>query len=546
MNPNPESQKGNPEEREDSPQEQPVRIPLDIKEKFDESEEVKLEKVAEKFAEKKSHLKKEIGEIALGRIGAIEAKQKNDIKKMYTERKEEFIKTKAESKAEREALAADLLKKAEGSADRRIKAIEGILASKVAFEYMTTEEVFDIDKAIIAFEKVEANYPELLGILELLFSKDRKLEIQHYEYIARIINPYEITAKKHKPEEAFETSAAGLILGMMTEDERVRLVEVFMESEKKQQAPAFIEGLLGTGLISDEKGKELLKKAVSESVFDAQFKLKFEQGYYETQRKANRDIIERQLDENYRGNYAENIMNRVVGKPLIGLLVALWGTVTVALNVWANRKDLKNMGPYAAIGLGAIAAGTEMATGTIKKGAENEGTLKKWGFGRGVISTWLFKKGESAEKEASEKEVQGRARARLAEIYKNADPSLRSFLDAKGIEDIAEIRRRKEKKSHPSMLFTLEDLTAYGDEMEYEEDRKPHLDRLIRSINGGDESQKANTLRRITELSEINHVFKKIGEKSFEEELAIIKRGKTADETADETERAQAPETLQT
>jgi Spy/CpxP family protein refolding chaperone len=533
---NPESK---PEGKETAQEGGPLRIPVDIKEKFDESEEERIDRVSEKFSEKKSHIKEEIGERALSKISAIEEKQKRDIKKMYARRKEEFVKTKTESRTERETLAEELLKKAEGSADRRIRAIEGILASKVAFEYMTSEEVFDIDKAILAFEKVEANYPELLGLLELLFKKDRKLEKQHFEYIARIINPYEITKKTHKIEEAFETSAAGLLIGLMTEEERVRLVEVFMESEKKDQSAAFIEGLLEAGLISDEKGRELLKKAVSEEVFNAQFRQKFEKGYYEQQRKANRDIVEQQLDANYRGNYQENIMNRIVGKPLLGLLIALWGTVTVAINVWANRKDLSKIGPYAAVGLGAMAAGTEMATGTIKKGAEHEGTLKKWGFGRGAISTWLFKKSETAEKEASEKEVMERARTRLAEIYANADPALRSFLGANGIEDIAEIRKRKEKKEHKSMLFTLEDLTAYGDEMEYEEEKKVHLDSLIRAIKAGNESYKANTLRRLTELSEINHIFDKIGEDSFEEELARAKSGKKPEQPAETSETLQ-------
>jgi hypothetical protein len=242
---------------------------------------------------------------------------------------------------------------------------------------------------------------------------------------------------------SFEATSAGVFLGMMSQAQRYKLVEVFMDSPKKKDTVVLIDAFLSTGNLTRDQGEALFQEAVSKGVltqeqFAADYKKKLDSGYYQEQVNKFKAMLEEEKGRDYTGIFSENIVNRAVGTPIVGGLAAFWGFLVAAVNIMvtvANKDDkhkiasiLKN--PYVYAGLGGMAVGIEMVT--VKKGTSL--------LDGGAISTALEGASESGEKE--QQTVERNARTRISEVM-DSPTEITAYLKEGGFTTIQALRTEK-------------------------------------------------------------------------------------------------------
>lgn len=270
-----------------------------------------------------------------------------------------------------------------------------------------------------------------------------------------MLKPYDILSQRSANTAAYEATSAGVLVGAMSSKEREELIHHFMDSERKNETPQLIDAFLTMGLLEDEQAVSLLKG----TPYETEIKQKIETGHYKQERARMEQEQEKNF-EKYRGIYNENIVSRVVGKPLFGLLGMVWGVATVGLNMmvsypkgsgpgrmkriaaWA-KNVVKN--PYTWAGLAATAGGAELTSTSLKTGG--------W-FGAGPISRML----EKSEKEDEKlPEIEKASREKLREIHDAGPKPLDAYLKNGGFETIQKLRDQiiREKKRR---IITIDEL----------------------------------------------------------------------------------------
>ncbi|MBU1953666.1 hypothetical protein KKH03_01690, partial [Patescibacteria group bacterium] len=356
----------------------------------------------------------------------------------FYNRKIEEYKKAAPQSLDREKYAQELMEEARQKADTRRVLMETLIDSKKKGEGVTTEEVAQIDKAVNGLIEFEKTHAHLDPLLEKIAKKEKPLEKADYEAVIAILTPHDIIKDDAVSQSAFESTAAGILVGAMTPEQRVELIKVFMYGERRSETPALMDTFLGMDLISDAQARELLKG----TPFEEEIVKKIESGQYRAQRKA----LAQQRDkdaEHYRGIYNENVVGRFMGKPLLGLVAMVWGGATMFVNFLMARqkgekfttikalgRSLKN--PRFLLGAGVAAGGLEV-TGTGMK-------LREGWFGGGAVSRGIERIGKWAEGEEKGKTLEEKAKNVITEIKENGAPPLKSYLEKGGYMALTTLR----------------------------------------------------------------------------------------------------------
>lgn len=459
--------KKSPEKQPQKPQ-QPVK-PVDeatrlVLGKFDEKEAEATKKVEEIFEKKISGSK--MGEVALTEVRTMKEQQKVAVKTTFERFKKEYQEKAEDNKSERDTLAKELLERAEKEAEARVQNIQLILNMLVKGDYITEEEAAALKRVLVGIEKISAKDIQTQEIL-LKLQQGRGLDKQDYARIITMISPHDLTARDAKPRERFEATSAGILIGFMTPVQRYQLVEELMDSYKREQTAEVIDGFLRTGILTVAQGEELFKEAVQKKIITEQqfqevYKKRLDQGFYVDEVKKVRDAMEAEV-KRMKGMYDVNLMERVVGKPLLGAGMLLHSFFWILTNVLAAGGDFKSLfrNPYmwAAVGEGALAL--EMTSGSIKRGTEN------WGIGSGWISRAIER---MSEREGPKTTAEKQAVKMMADIYLSY-PDFGAYLENGGVTTILNIRKAK----------TGQGLKGAELAISYEELRKSELDQLQQS-----------------------------------------------------------------
>jgi len=475
--------------------------------KFDEKEAENVKKVEEIFEKRISGSK--LAEVALNEVRTMKEQQKTAVKTTFARFKKTYEEKSEENKGERDVLAKQLLDEAQGEVEARIQNIQMILNMLVKGDYITEAEAAALKRTLVGIEKISVKDVETQEIL-LKLQEKRVLDSEDYRRILNMVNPLDLTNKDAKPRQRFEATTAGIMIGFMSPAQRYRLVEEIMDSHKSGQTAEVIDGFLRTGILTVAQGEELFnagvqKKVIKKEEFEAVYKKRMDQGFYVDEVKKVRDAMNKEVRQ-MQGMYAVNMMDRVVGKPLLGAGMLLHSFFWILTNVLASGGDFKSLfkNPYiwAAMGEGALAL--EMTTGSVKRGAES------WGIGSGWISRAMEK---LSEKEGKLNTVQQNAFAAMGDIYVSY-PDFGFYLEHGGAQTIADIRKAKSGQGlkGAELMITYEELLK----TETDPTRKSKLEDANKKFP-------SQTAVQINTIAEALTVLKIENQGDFNAKLAFIK-----------------------
>lgn len=433
-----------------------------IEENFEARKQAKIEKIEDTFEQAISAGSKGIDERALVRIRELKERQKKAVRELFTEKKKSFDSRAKENVGARQSLADEILKSADEEAQRRITALEAVIAEHKKETYITTDEAYEIEKAVFSIDDMVKKNTDMPRLAQKIHEGKVDLTTQEYLQIVKIMNPYDILKQRTELKQTFEATSAGALIGIMKPDQRYHLVEVFMDSDKKSESLKIIDSFLRTGILSKVQGEKLTQIAVAKGLLtqaelEKEWKTKFESGYYQQEVDKLKKVMEEEKVKDYRGMFSENLMERITGRPLVGGIMALWGTILMGINIaanmgtkghrWEQLSTLKT-NPYFYAGLGGMLAGTEIATGNLKNGSEWVGGGV---IGRGIES--LSEKDDDESKTAFEKQM----RQKMVDTYLNSPKAVEEYLDNGGFETMAKVRDEKLKKKELP-LMKIDDL----------------------------------------------------------------------------------------
>lgn len=436
-----------PEDKKTPPTEQP---PLSkeaadaVTENFETKKKEMIDQVEETFEKNISAGSEKIDERALTQIRGLKEKQKQVVADLFDKRRKAVDNVAGQQAADRSKLADQMLLTATEEARLRILELATIIEKHKKETYITTREAYEIEKAVLGVEKLAMNDKQAQALF-VRIREGTELGQSDYEYVAGLLNPYDVMADRKDLQHSFEATSAGVFLGIMSPAQRYKLVQVFIDSPKKKDSAQLIDAFLCTGNLTREQGEALFQEAVAKGAltqeqFAADYKKKLDSGYYQEQVNKFMAILEEEMKRDYTGNFSENFVNRFVGAPAIGMAAGIWGFLVAAVNIMvtlANKDDkhkiasiLKN--PYVYAGFGGMAVGSEMMFGTLKKGSDL--------VGGGPIATSL--EGASVPAEQELKTVERNARKQIAEVL-NSPLEVVAFLDEGGFTTIQALRTEK-------------------------------------------------------------------------------------------------------
>ena len=412
--------------------------------------------IRETFNERIAKSSNKISERAIGAWENMRNKQINGIYNFYNSKIEEF-KTKAmQGWQDREALATQLMEEARQKADTRKLLLTMLIDSKKKGESVTTKEVAEIDKAASGLMEFEKTHAHLEPLITKMAKKEKPLEKSDYEAVVAILSPHDIAKEGATSAAAFEATAAGILVGAMSPEQRGELIKVFMSGNRRSETPALMDAFLGMDIITYAQARELLKG----TAFEEKITKKIDSGKYNGQRA---DLAKQREKDTakYSGIYNQNVVSRFIGKPLLGLVAMVWGVATMGVNFLMARKkgekgttlkalgrSLKNprfLGGAAAAGVGLEIAGTGMKTDA------------GW-FGGGAISRGLDKVGESTKEENT---PESKAKNFIQEIKEKGSKALKAYITNGGYTSMKNLRTEiiRERSEHKNpRKISLEEL----------------------------------------------------------------------------------------
>ena len=402
------------------------------------------------------------GEIGTGDLKELEAKQKEELRKLSTKYKEQFekqskemraalglkVSSQAETttafKAERDALAEQLLKEAKEAAERRVSTIENLVNANVAGDQMTVEEAAKIKKLLDNVDKILTSDPQTQKIIEKLQNKNRQ-ELSPADYL------YVLKMLADTREGNFDGSVGGILVGLMNAKERYQMVEELMKSSDKDKTPKTIEDMLKLGTLNITQGQQLFTKAIKAQIltqedYDKNYRTKFDEGTYLLEAQKNQEAIKSEVDR-MKGAYATNPFNRAAGM-LPGLLGMVHGALWATTNLLASGGNLGELAksPYFIASLVEMGVSVESFSGNMRGG----------GIGEGWVSDLIH---YVVDKEGPQTTEKLEAYKTLGNIYKDY-PEVSQYLENGGVEKIIEVRdaKRKEGTKDEEMEIGFKDL----------------------------------------------------------------------------------------
>lgn len=440
--------------------------------------EEKVEQIREDFEDRMKKSSPDVSERAIGKWEQLMIEQIKEVKKFY---QYEIDKLKQAS-SRREAFVGNIVEQVNEKANTRRMMILMLMESKMEGEYVTTEEVADIDESLQKITEFVKTNPRIEKTYNKINSKE-KLTKEDYQVVINMIEPVDMTKISPNSPEAFRATFAGTLMGVMSMDQRKELVKQFKESNKKEHTADFVDILLRLGLLSDEDGVDLVKGTQDEQ----QIAQKVEKGFYKEERdrmdearkeyRAQRE----QFYKQYRGKYNKNIVEKVIsGKGILGIGTFVWGFLTTAINVMALKKKgekphqwlgrvAKN--PYVYAGLGGMAAGAEITGSNLKAGT--------W-FGAGPVSRVVGDVLEDNEKEPEIADYKANAREQLAKVRESSPKQFIGYLEHGGFSTMQELRAKidREKKFRSAKGFPLHITVEELLQMETDPEQKARLQAL--------------------------------------------------------------------
>ncbi len=428
-------------------------------EKLEEKRDEMISNLEDAFNERMSFGGSQMEERAKDRILLLRDRQIDEVKMTYDALIKEFNeRVQMDSSVNLEQLAQELLENANNKTKQRLQKLKAILNEKIEGTYMTTREAAEITRAVEGIKDFEKAHPELHQLF-IKISENGALTENDYEQIVALIDPDKLPQIGDKTVESYEVTGAGLLISMMSPQQRYELVLNFMESDKKKESDQLIDGFLRTGVLTLLQGEQLLKQALekgllTEEKFEKKYKRKLETTYYVDRVKQFNDALQGEVYRKYSGRYSKNIVERFVGKPLLHSLLALWGGTTAIINALASREPgnfaqtLKNIASnkFFWLGAGAAGVGIEGASGSMREGRKRGGILEFLGLGEGYISQLIDNLLDDDEKA----DVQKRnALKTLAENYLGAPNDLRGYLEQGGHQTILKLRGQFDAQGNP-------------------------------------------------------------------------------------------------
>jgi len=507
----------NPIKRGPKPPETPgaiPSIPVDAETgrvlgQFDEKAKKYAERMKEIFEKRIS--RPGLGEIAIREVGQMEQGQKQAISKLFEKYKMEFQQLAATRKGDRDKLANELFDRADREATALVEQVEAVMQSLVKGNFITENEIVDLRKRLVGIEKI-ASEPNGKKLGELLIKLNNNGEPSESDYadIIKILNPRDITKKDAKPQENFEATTCGLLIALMKPDQRFKLVQKLMDFPRHMETGSVIDGFMRNGILNGMQGEALFLQAFQKGIISRQeyedYQTKIKDGTYQKEAKKIQDEINTQV-QRLKGMYNENLMNRVVGAPMLGLGMLLHSIFWLITNILASGGNFKEIANnpyvYAAIGEGAL--GLEVASGSMKKGTE---TL---GIGAGKVTGWIERMGK---KDAPKNDTEKRAYDMLADIYLNY-PDFGHYLEKGGAEAILDLRKEKEGKGKKGLELhiTLQEL------IKKEEKNKSQQQLLSNAAR----RYSQETEKQINAVGEICFILSIKKQDEFNRKLGIIK-----------------------
>lgn len=436
---------------------------------FDKAQEARQE-AFDKLWEK--HISKsQLSEVAINDAAKM---RKEAIGKIFQKYREEYRAKIQHDSTDRQDLAKKLAGEADDTAQAFQKNFENVFASAHFKESFDEQELLHLKRMLIGMETLALKDKTVNPILQKLAAKE-SLRPADYQKVVQLLQPFDVESLKAQtdPQKTFEATGAGIIIGLMNENQRQKLVEAVAESDKKDQIGELMKGFLYAGLLEDRQVQELLKsdKVRSHVKPDqmVQFAKNLGTGFYQQEaeklvkqlREAAKDLHNQMFDV--------NPALRMFGMPGLGILGMFYGVFLTLTNLLANHGKL---GPFGLGGIAIAAGGLEVATGSMKHGTSD------WGIGAGAISKgihWI------TEDSRPMKEPQERAMNFLSSIYMHY-LDFGDYLEHGGVGKITKIHKQKvEAKSKNKDLdtnITMDDLRKTNTP-----DQQAFLDQAIRKTS---------------------------------------------------------------
>ncbi len=470
----------------------------EIRAKLIEEKDKRVAELREEFEERVRRSSEKISEIAIGKWEEQMNKQLQEINEVY---KAEIAKLDAAIEP-RENFKEEIIQHANDKANARKIMVVMIMERHMSGEYVTTEEVAEIDMALEKINEFQEKNPQI----EQLYKKikdEESLKESDYAQVIDMLEPRDLKTADRTSRESLRASHAGILMGAMNEDQRKELVTQFIKSEKGD-SEKFVDMMISMGYLQEQDALQLLEG----SKYKDQISKKIEDGTYKKQQKemeAARKEYQQQREQyysKYRGNYNKNIAEKVFsGKGLIGLGGMVWGFLTTAVNVMASRKKGEKFhkwigraatNPYVYAGLAGIAAGAEITGSNLKAGT--------W-FGAGPISRGFNDLMEDKDEEPEVADYKANARNKLKEIKSNAPQSMVAYLENGGFNRIQELRAKidREKRFRQSKKMPL---VITIDELITMETNPAQISRL-QSLKGTNDQNRNAQLTTISEAAYI-------------------------------------------
>lgn len=491
-----------------------------VMENFEKEKEKMVEQVDDIFSRRISAGSQRLDSRALQTIRSINESQKKAVAGLFDAKRQEYEKRAAASAGLRTQLAEQLLKDANEEAKHLVAGLEAILKKYTKDVNITTEEVYEVYKAVIGYEQLSKQHPELQAMVEKM-GNSQELTDDDFRNVVKLLNPANIKVDRDSASKSFEASSAGAVINMMRPDQRYRLIQFYMESEQKDSTQRLLEGFLSTGVINRYQVEQAMKLPQAAGIsFSQDFKDKLARGYFEEQAQQVQAKMQEEVAKDFSGSDARNVLDKFVGdgiidSPLVYVAMMAWGAITSGMNLIASLRvnwddipgtlkdfaDRAASNPYVFIGAAAMGVGYQGFTGN----------MDSRGFMGGNIVGWLESMSQGDQDEA----IRKNARKISGEIYLNSPRDFAAYIDGGGFQTMLDLKAAKVAENKPP-LIKIDDLIN----QEKDPGRKAILTSSLKSMK--DIDKKLNYFAEAAVAMDINST------QGMEAELSKIRSEQTS------------------
>ncbi|MGL5830965.1 MAG: hypothetical protein ACRCZE_02330 [Candidatus Altimarinota bacterium] len=359
------------------------------------SETVEDKAFADKLSEKSDQYEKKLEELkkkfdASGSVGkskteVLFAKQINKIRDIKARKQAEFQKLMIEEKSKRQEI---MLGEADQSFNEVHQNLSDIIAYVGSFDQIDNRELAIIEAVLNGMSKLKTN-PQAEALFQKTLKNQPLQNPQDYDLIIGLIQPGELNPQNN-PGKLFESCQSGVVIAMMSPEEKLLLTQRIIQTKSPQEASSLIDAFVTYKILTIDQLNYLIAQNQLPEPLKTEFTQKMENGEIGKNVQTYEQIIERSAQQNA-ASTAKNPVWKAAGTPGLMALSALWGAATMLVNFSANfdYKDLSGSAkriltnPYmglgaAAFGVGAVGLAPMIAPKTYEQGREYlKGTFSK-------------------------------------------------------------------------------------------------------------------------------------------------------------------------